>query len=252
MAYNETLVVFDFDWSLVNENSDTWVVKSITPELSDYMNSVYVKGEWTHLMNHIISDKMIAEAGVTLGQLDNALRSIPIFTETIEAVKIAFNAGAKLAILSDANEYFISVILRHLQLETMFTLVATNYGKVVSGDNGKKTLQIIPHQSKAHPHSCSLCPPNLCKGIVLEKWLQELNMDGIVSRVLYIGDGSGDYCPCQHCLGKNDVILCRDGWPLHKMIHSTTTPLPARIEPWNSGDDLLAAFKALFNDNKEL
>lgn len=47
-----TLMVFDFDWSLINENSDTWVLKELRPRLLDELRQGQRKGlGWTELMD---------------------------------------------------------------------------------------------------------------------------------------------------------------------------------------------------------
>ena len=35
------MVVCDFDWSLVHENSDTWIIKQLAPELEGKVTRIY-------------------------------------------------------------------------------------------------------------------------------------------------------------------------------------------------------------------
>ena len=65
-------------------------------------------------------------------------------------------------------------------------------------------LCIKPHQPTSLPHNCPNCPPNLCKGAVLEGWLSDVNP----ARVVYIGDGGGDFCPATR-LREGDYLLAR-------------------------------------------
>jgi hypothetical protein len=47
------LVVWDFDWSLVNENSDTFIIRQFDPDLADQMKSESLRSQfpvWTDLM----------------------------------------------------------------------------------------------------------------------------------------------------------------------------------------------------------
>jgi pyridoxal phosphate phosphatase PHOSPHO2 len=47
------LVVWDFDWSLVNENSDTYIIKQFDPLLAEEMRSENLRNKfpvWTDLM----------------------------------------------------------------------------------------------------------------------------------------------------------------------------------------------------------
>lgn len=82
-------VVWDFDWSLINENTDTWVFQE-QPDGAESMRylkeRLAAKIQWTRLM-----DEMLARhhaRGGTVESLNAALRRIPVFPEHIEAVKL--------------------------------------------------------------------------------------------------------------------------------------------------------------------
>jgi len=65
-----------------------------------------------------------------------------------------------LKIVSDANQFFIEKILEHHDLLDCFSEIYTNPTSL--DDNGN--LRILPYHSDAlPPHSCNLCPSNLCK-----------------------------------------------------------------------------------------
>ena len=49
-------------------------------------------------------------------------------------------------------------------------------------------LRIGPFHLKAH--GCNRCPSNMCKGKVIDNWVTTKSY----SRIIYVGDGSGDYC----------------------------------------------------------
>ena len=51
------LVVFDFDWSFVNENTDTYVIEKLTPDLHAAMNSRSLP--WTQLMDAVSQSLMV-------------------------------------------------------------------------------------------------------------------------------------------------------------------------------------------------
>lgn len=63
--------------------------------------------------------------------------------------------------MSDANQFFIEKILEQHDLLDCFSDIYTNPTSV--DENGK--LRISPYHGGAAstPHSCNLCPPNLCK-----------------------------------------------------------------------------------------
>ena len=90
-----------------------------------------------------------------------------------------------------------------------------------------------PHQPDGTPHGSSLCPPNLCKGTVLDRWIAELRP----ARVIYVGDGSGDYCPATR-LRPGDVLLARraphDG--LLKKCRANPAAVRAEVVEWDDSD----------------
>jgi pyridoxal phosphate phosphatase PHOSPHO2 len=242
------LVVFDFDYSLINENSDTYTIEKLTPALMETKHELYhstFKGQWTKLMHHLVN-KMMTEEGVTLNAMDSCLKSIPIFGEVIQAIKLAAEKGADLAILSDANTHYIDVILRHHELQHLFSKVVTNFAHF---DEIQQSLVIAPYQPVDTPHMCDRCPPNLCKGGVLTHWREKLSEQNPDLRVMYIGDGGGDFCPCM-LLKEGDIILCRNKWALHKKLLAVPPPdfVRAEMVPWNTGADILATFEKTFTE----
>ena len=75
-------------------------------------------------------------------------------------------------------------------LDTLFDRITTNPAKWT--DDG-----LLVVQRKVDPdgpqHSCSVgCSPNMCKGEELTAFLAE---HGDYDKVVYIGDGSNDFCP---------------------------------------------------------
>jgi len=201
MSMSSPLVVWDFDWSLVNENSDTYVIERLDPSgriWADAEKKLRRGTEWTPLMDWALGQ--LHDAGHTLQALSDALVTIPVLDGALAAVTAARAAGAEQRILSDANDMYIASILESRGIANIFSVVETN--PTSSGADGR--LRVRPHQPDAAPHGCPHCPPNLCKGAVLERWLSELSP----CRCVYVGDGSGDYCPATR-LRAGDVVLAR-------------------------------------------
>lgn len=117
---------------------------------------------------------------------------------------IAAQGRSRMHILSDANSVFISEILAENGLSGVFQEVHTN----PAGFDDSGALRVKPYHSEAAPHTCSYCPENLCKGLVLEKLL----MLGLYRRLVYVGDGGNDFCPsCR--TGPWDFVLARKSYP---------------------------------------
>lgn len=231
---NINLLIFDFDWSLVNENSDTWVIEQCAPQIYDNVKALRCNMQWTVLMNHAVN-LMMTQHGVSLVDIAAALHRIPVFDEVIDILTYCHHQGIDMAIISDANTYYIDEILNHLNIRQYFKYIVTNTAYVKDS-----LLRIQAYQSSVTPHNCTLCPINLCKGVALDSLLKEYNG----CRVAYVGDGGGDFCPALR-LTPHDVICCRENWTLHKMIQRNNDDVKAMVKPWSSGRQLHDIIKSL-------
>ena len=195
------LVVWDFDWSLINENSDTFLVEQLDSSgaIMDAVDGKLADGEgWTELMDWAVGE--LHARGHKPQAVRETLSRAPLLSGALEAVAAAREAGAEQRILSDANDVYIATVLRAKGLEGAFAHVETNPAEF----DGAGRLRIRPHQPADAPHACPNCPPNLCKGAVLERWLKEL----APAMCVYIGDGGGDFCPATR-LRVGDTLCAR-------------------------------------------
>ena len=255
------LVVFDFDWSLINENSDTWIFEKLVPCLHDEMrtlSSSEYKNSWTRLMDYLVG-KMISDHSISIQQIRECLCDIPIYAEVIHAIRFAQSQGADIRILSDANDFYIDTILRHHSIDDAFTDIVTNRAAVnETHSDGDATgavqpsIRILPFQDPDTPHQCPLCPPNLCKGGVLDRWMKD-SISSSARRVIYIGDGRGDICPATR-LTPTDWLLCRKDWQLHRAAQchpasKSGAAICAQVAPWENGADMLTIFYNLYSSH---
>lgn len=89
MLSMETLIVFDFDWSLIDCNSDTWVVEKLGAMES--MKALMSTLPWTQLMDRMMGE--LHNGGWTLEDITNCLRMAPIEQEMVTSVKFAAELG---------------------------------------------------------------------------------------------------------------------------------------------------------------
>jgi hypothetical protein len=72
-----TLVVFDYDWSLINCNSDTFVVEQLRPGLVKNVRAYLDQGmQWTETIDRVVGD--LFASGVTLEEIVECLANVPI------------------------------------------------------------------------------------------------------------------------------------------------------------------------------
>uniref|UniRef100_K3WZN6 Uncharacterized protein n=1 Tax=Globisporangium ultimum (strain ATCC 200006 / CBS 805.95 / DAOM BR144) TaxID=431595 RepID=K3WZN6_GLOUD len=244
------LVVFDYDWSLVNENSDTFVFRQLHPALLETLAERYrllQPPSWTKLMDELLRDLALQQPHVSAAIIRDTLARIPVLDKMLDAVRLAVEThGAVLKIVSDANTVYIDAMVAHHGLERHVSEVFTNPGFFDDAD--AKRLRVEPyHALHLDPHGCANCPANMCKGQILDKILSERRF----SHVLYVGDGTGDFCPSTR-LSPNDVVFARandaDGksYGLLKKLQANQDKVAAKVVPWSSGEDIYNQFDAFF------
>jgi pyridoxal phosphate phosphatase PHOSPHO2 len=242
------LVVWDFDWSLVNENTDTYVVDKLSPDLRAGMSGRGL--QWTDLC--AATFKKMHDRGVTRADFESCLASLPMFDEHIEALRLASESGARQAIISDSNTFFIDTILSVRGLtEHINGGVVTN----PSSWTADGALHVDWLQPRDAPHACPWSPPNMCKGNILQDVMaasaSETEGKAGGGVVLYVGDGRGDISACLR-MRAGDHILARRDFALLKAL--TEDPevvglLKATVHPWGSGEELLGVFKTLISSS---
>ncbi|KAJ8774066.1 hypothetical protein K2173_009497 [Erythroxylum novogranatense] len=223
------VVIFDFDKTIVDVDSDNWVVDGLgfTDLFCQLLNTM----PWNTLMDRLMRE--IHTQGKTIEDVEEVLKRIPIHPRVVPAIKSAHAMGCELRIVSDANVFFIETILKHLGLRDYFSEINTNPGFV--DEEGR--LRISPyHDFTVSSHSCGLCPPNMCKGIIVERIQASLSNEGN-KRIIYLGDGSGDYCPSLKLTG-SDYMMPRKNFPVWELITRNPLLVKAEIHEWTDGEEL--------------
>jgi phosphoethanolamine/phosphocholine phosphatase len=226
------VVVFDFDKTIIDVDSDNWVVDGLgATELFDRLLPTM---PWNTLIDTVMGE--LHAQGKTLRDVAEVLRSAPIDPRVVAAIKAAYGLGCDLRVLSDANRFFIETILDHHGLRGYFSEINTNPSRV----DADGRLRIAPyHDFHAGPHGCGVgtCPPNMCKGQVLDRIRASAVADGGRKRFIYLGDGRGDYCPSLR-LTKEDFMMPRKGFPVWDLICENPGLLQAEVHPWSDGKDM--------------
>jgi pyridoxal phosphate phosphatase PHOSPHO2 len=158
------LIVFDYDFSLVNDDSDALFCKALCPELLHRLDTpthTAPSQGWPALMDELIGEFFQKNPNTTRDDIVRALAAIPVFPEMLDAVRLATEQyDATVAIISDANTVFIKSMLEHHKLNDGITEIHTNTGRW----EGNR-LRVEPYYAlDQEPHGCALCPANMCKG----------------------------------------------------------------------------------------
>ncbi|XP_021774193.1 inorganic pyrophosphatase 1-like [Chenopodium quinoa] len=234
----DIMVVFDFDKTIVDCDTDNWVIDNLG--FTEMFEKLLPTMPWNTLMDLMM--KTMHEKGVTKEDIVEVLNRTPMHDRIIPAIKSAYDAGCDLRILSDANRFFIETILDHHGIKDYFTEIHTNPGYV--DENGR--VRIFPHHDfTTAPHNCDniLCPPNMCKGVVMKQLLANEGDNTFI----YLGDGNGDHCPSLK-LREGDCCMPRKNYPLWGVISSNPNLINAKIHGWSDGGDLERVLLSLIHD----
>lgn len=106
-----TLFAFDFDHTVVDGNTDTWVTKALPGGdiPSDIKNS-YQNGHWTKYMQRVLAH--LHAAGVTVTDMQKQLQQLPYTAGMDQLLQhLQRSPHCSSIILSDSNGHFIDWIL---------------------------------------------------------------------------------------------------------------------------------------------
>ncbi|WFD32152.1 pyridoxal phosphatase [Malassezia sp. CBS 17886] len=205
------LVVFDFDWSLADQDTDRWVHEVLSPRLRIEFIERKPTMQFTDMCAQLLVE--LHGEGRTRAELEEALRQMPIHPAMIRGVR-ALQAQetpkTDFLLLSNSNEVYIHVILEHKRLldPPLFKEVITNPAHWE--DDG---LLRLSRRVKAHgpQHGCAVgCSSEL------DTFHTRHASEGY-ERTIYVGDGGNDFCPILR-LQPSDVALVRRHRGLAKRI----------------------------------
>ncbi|KAG0261108.1 putative phosphatase phospho1 [Mortierella polycephala] len=235
---SKRLFAFDFDWTLIEADSDHWVMQRLSGDLFKEQEDLFGKMQWTDLQNMLLG--RLFDRGVTKQDIEQVLHEIPFTQEVITALRLMESQGAELCIISDANTFYIETILKMHGIDTLFTKIITNPAHF--DESGRLHVSRF-HGADKGPHGCALpCQPNLCKGRELQKLIDSQAWD----QVVYMGDSTNDFCPSTRLQSK-DLILARSKLLLEKAIREQPHLVLADVVYWESPSDILATTQSIFN-----
>lgn len=207
----KTLAVFDFDHTIINDNSDTAIFPLVgSGEIPQELKSIQCKDGWTAFMQAMFS--FLHDKGVKSEEIMNVVKNLPPVDGMIDLItNLHKDPNFDLIIISDSNSNFINKWLENHGLVNCFAKVFTNPSEIV---NDK--IIISPYHIQ---ETCKLSTKNLCKGQILDEFIESQQESGIVyDKVIYIGDGVNDFCPVLH-LKLTDLACARNKYKLVELIN---------------------------------
>jgi pyridoxal phosphate phosphatase PHOSPHO2 len=229
------LMAFDFDHTIINDNSDIVVRNMLgqTP-VPENVKQLHRTDGWTTYMQQIF--RLVQGKGVSQEQIRAAVQSIP-YTPGMDSLLNSLHkrGNCEVIIISDSNSVFISDWLEGASASHIVHRTFTN--PAWYDEEGQLQIKMYHEQDW-----CKISTKNLCKGHILQSYLAERAQEGIkFDHIGYVGDGTHDLCPCLK-LSSSDLAFVRQGYSLAKVIHKEK--LNARLHMWETGNDILNAINA--------
>ncbi|EJD52395.1 hypothetical protein AURDEDRAFT_81973 [Auricularia subglabra TFB-10046 SS5] len=236
------LLICDFDWSVVDQDTDRWVAEVLSTPMRRKMEDLEAEAkiQWTEIVAQALVE--LHGQGFTRQNIEAALEAIPFhpaMKRGLLHLKGTTSPATTFFCLSNANSVYISTVLKAHNLADLYDETITNPAHW--DDNG--TLHVRRRVDPNGPqHSCTVgCKPNMCKGEELTNFLARR---GEFDRMMYLGDGSNDFCPVLR-LRSQDIALVRTGRGLEKRIakEGEKEGLKCQIRYWSGAWEVEELFR---------
>ncbi|KAJ8917477.1 hypothetical protein NQ315_005524 [Exocentrus adspersus] len=248
------LAVFDFDHTVINDNSDTAVLKLINKEVPEEVKQLHKSDGWTAFMQGVFNT--LHENNIKEESINNLIRQLPAVEGMPELIKqMNDDLNYDVIIISDSNSHFIDLWLDQNNLKKYISRVFSN---PACFENGLLKIRMYHLQN-----CCKLSTKNLCKGKIMEDFITEQNSLGVVyKRVVYCGDGINDFCPILR-LSKNDLACVRHKYKCVDVVlrskegryideDGETRIVTSDVYIWKNGYDILEYVKQLQRKESKL
>ncbi|KAI9140634.1 phosphatase phospho-type [Paraphysoderma sedebokerense] len=267
---SRNFLIYDFDFSFIDDDSDHFVLQSLCPALYEIMvNKVERKGKcWVDIMANCMRE--LHKLGYTPEDVAHTVCKVRLSRHQVNVVQRIKEVNGEIMILSDANEYFIGKVLEHHAIRHHIDYIITNPCTIqpstspdtVDPQLSNESLSTIPpstippsqshlvisrRQPSSTPHSCPRCPVNLCKGLELRTHLSKQSQNGKqFDRLMYVGDGMNDLCPLVEVIGgdERNVFFVRKDRKLWSFLTQTEEgfklrqSVKCRIEEWKQAEEI--------------
>ena len=242
MKYNKSskkyLLIFDFDQTIVDEDSEYEQVKMA---LSEEEYNKMIEMDYYDGFNYYF--KRLKEKGLTLKDLHSILEKLELSPKMKELFSYLSKNKSKydIIILSSYIDYSIKHILKAHGFLDLFDDFLCNRAEMKN--NKSQQLLYVPRDQ--FPHKCDICNPSQCKSCELEKYLNKKNKK--YEKILFVCDGSNDFCPTKKILKKGDIVFPRAEHSLIKLLSkkNVKNEITCEIFPWKNADEIITKLKEL-------
>ncbi|KAJ8905302.1 hypothetical protein NDN08_001809 [Rhodosorus marinus] len=163
-----TWLVFDFDNTLIDENSDYFVFERLGSDILDTLRDRTRSVGFTQAVDECLA--ILWNRGISVHDLRKELGNISVNAKLAGALlQTRSVVSERCMIVSDANTEYIRTILKRNGLDDgVFERIVTNPSFLESD-----RLRVKPFDN--NNGTCRRCPENLCKGRVIEDFREKRN-----------------------------------------------------------------------------
>ncbi|KAG9316221.1 phosphatase phospho-type [Chiua virens] len=242
---------------MADQDSDRWVFEVLAPDIRRKIRDRPRDKslQWTDLVSDSLRELSHPERDVGRPHIERALRQIPFHPAMKRGIQRLHDptADTTIVILSNANTFFIHTILEHQDLLDCFDTIITNHAAFSDPVHPNRLVLHRRVGPTDPPHNCLVgCELNMCKGQELERYIDAKRQSGTTfDSVVYIGDGSNDFCAVLR-LRPQDVVLCRRFRGLERNIaeeraRGSASRIQCTVEYWSGAWEVEEKFKAYTN-----
>lgn len=241
------LAVFDFDHTIIHDNSDIVVMNMIDQKkIPATIKQLHRSDGWTAFMQAIFN--LLHNHSITEDKIKNIVDNLPGVPGMSDLIKeLSEKLNSDVIIISDSNSYFINTWLEAKGLKKNVVKVFTNPAYF---DN-RGLLNITMYHLQDF---CKLSTKNLCKGQIMEDFIEQQKCNGtLYNQVIYCGDGLNDFCPILR-LREDDLACVRKKFKCAEIVKKSKDGLykdesgqyrvvKANIIEWDTGFEILDYIK---------
>ena len=233
------LVIFDFDQTIIDLDSEFSMVEKYAPDLYKEKNGdLYVKDHWIEFNNYIYT--RIIQNGFTYEDVKKHFQSLNLSPKMDELLNYLRENKSKYEtiIITGNNEQVVDLVLSSHGIKDCFDHILCNKS-ILDEKNFFKFWAV----NEKYEH-CEDDKPFLCKSLFFEDFIKDKK--NCFDRIFYIGDGRNDFCLSKK-LGKNDIVFPRFNYSLYKILFDKNgkNEVKAQIIPWKNGKDILDVLQKL-------
>jgi 2,3-diketo-5-methylthio-1-phosphopentane phosphatase len=231
--------IFDFDETLTVRSSHLLVEELASNKNAldlDDIDQRYINMHhcWNRRMNEV--HQRLAQQGIVTEQLLEVFRTIELSPGTERLLQSIHEHSQqdKILVVSGACDLLIEQCLRAHHLYDSIEKIESNPVRQL------QPILVIDEYERPVQTVCSICEPNLCKGLIIDRYRQQ----AFDRTIIFIGDGDNDVCPalhlnaCEYVFAKYNEQSKRT-YALYEQLTTTyASQLKAKLFVWQTMNDV--------------